>query len=81
MGGLSGFGGSVLGQFMRIRAHAQFVRSLDDREGFISAINNVRERGALDIRQPNTNDFGDMVEKMSQKARTWRRVRSTVYSL
>lgn len=44
LGGLSGAGGSAGGQFLRLRAHADFVRSLDDRDGFLQAMSNVHDR-------------------------------------
>lgn len=47
-GGLAGLSGGALGLFITVRAHASFINSLDDRNGFMKAISNVQHNlGAL----------------------------------
>jgi len=62
-GGLAGVGGSMVGQFMRGRAHAEFFHSLQDRDGFVRSLSNVRTRlgGAGSMRT-------DIVEAKAQEA-------------
>lgn len=43
-GGLAGFGGGAVGQYMEFKAHAGFIRSLEDRDGFLKALSNVHTR-------------------------------------
>jgi hypothetical protein len=43
-GGLAAFGGSSTGQAIRVYAHLEFIRSLEDRNGFLKSLSNVNTR-------------------------------------
>lgn len=43
-GTMAGFGGSTLGRYLEVRAHSKFIRSLEDRDGFITTLSNVHTK-------------------------------------
>lgn len=44
LGGLAAIGGSSIGQAIRVYAHAKFIHSLEDRNGFLKSLSNVNTR-------------------------------------
>lgn len=44
MAGIAGFGGATLGLFLNLRAHINFITSLEDPQGFKEALANVNAR-------------------------------------